>query len=71
MTQITKDLRIGEILNLDCANEIIPFRLEMGMHCIGCPASAMETIEEACMVHGVDADDLVSRINAQLSGADA
>ena len=71
MTQITKDLRIGEILNLDCANEIIPFLLEMGMHCIGCPASAMETIEEACMVHGVDADDLVNRINAQLSGADA
>lgn len=71
MTQITKDLRIGEILNLDCANEVIPFLLEMGMHCIGCPASAMETIEEACMVHGVDADDLVGRINAQLAGSNA
>ena len=71
MTEITKDLRIGEILNLDCANEVIPFLLEMGMHCIGCPASAMETIEEACMVHGVDADDLVARINAQLQKADA
>ncbi len=71
MTEIKKDLRIGEILNLDCANEIIPFLLEMGMHCIGCPASAMETIEEACMVHGVDADDLVARINAHLKEVDA
>ncbi len=71
MTEIKKDLRIGEILNLDCANEIIPFLLEMGMHCIGCPASAMETIEEACMVHGVDADDLVARINARLKEVDA
>ena len=71
MTEIKKDLRISEILNLDCANEIIPFLLEMGMHCIGCPASAMETIEEACMVHGVDADDLVARINARLKEVDA
>ena len=66
MTEIKKDLRIGEILELDCANEIIPFLLNMGMHCIGCPASAMETIEEACMVHGVDADDLVASINNHL-----
>ena len=71
MTEITKELRIGEILNMESANEIIPFLLEMGMHCIGCPASAMETIEEACMVHGVDADDLVGRINARLREVDA
>ena len=71
MTQITKDLRIGEILELDCANEIIPFLLNMGMHCIGCPASAMETIEEACMVHGVDADDLVDSINNHLKEINA
>lgn len=71
MTEIKKDLRIGEILELDCANEIIPFLLNMGMHCIGCPASAMETIEEACMVHGVDADDLVDSINNHLKEINA
>ncbi len=71
MTEIKKDLRIGEILELDCANEIIPFLLNMGMHCIGCPASAMETIEEACMVHGVDADDLVASINNHLKEINA
>ena len=71
MTQINKDLRIGDILSLDCANEIIPFLMQMGMHCIGCPASIMETIEEACMVHGVDADDLVESINKHLKEIDA
>ena len=71
MTEIKKDLRIGEILELDCPNEIIPFLLNMGMHCIGCPASAMETIEEACMVHGVDADDLVASINNHLKEINA
>ena len=71
MTEIKKDLRIGVILELDCANEIIPFLLNMGMHCIGCPASAMETIEEACMVHGVDADDLVASINNHLKEINA
>ena len=71
MTQINKDLRIGDILSLDCANEIIPFLMQMGMHCIGCPASIIETIEEACMVHGVDADDLVESINKHLKEIDA
>ena len=71
MTQINKDIRIGDILSLDCANEIIPFLMQMGMHCIGCPASIMETLEEACMVHGVDADDLVEAINNHLKEADA
>ncbi|MEG2719702.1 MAG: DUF1858 domain-containing protein, partial [Oscillospiraceae bacterium] len=43
--------------------ETVPFFLEMGMHCLGCPSSRGETVEEACMVHGVDADQLVSKIN--------
>ncbi len=71
MTQINKDIRIGDILSLECANEIIPFLMQMGMHCIGCPASIMETLEEACMVHGVDADDLVESINSHLKEIDA
>ena len=59
---ITKDTVIGEILDEDF--EVAPYFLEMGMHCLGCPASRGETIEEACMVHGTDPDELVSQLNA-------
>ena len=65
MTQVTKDTIIGDIL--DNAPDTAPFFLEMGMHCLGCPASRGESIEEACMVHGTDADELVEKINAFLS----
>lgn len=61
MTSITKDMTIGDILDAD--RETIPFFLEMGMHCLGCPASRGESVEEACAVHGVDADELVKKIN--------
>lgn len=61
MTSITKDMTIGDILDAD--RETIPFFLEMGMHCLGCPASRSESVEEACAVHGVDADELVKKIN--------
>lgn len=61
MTSITKDMTIGDILDAD--RETIPFFLEMGMHCLGCPASRGENVEEACAVHGVDADELVKKIN--------
>ncbi len=59
--QITKDTVIGTIL--DSAPETAPFFLEMGMHCLGCPASRGETVEQACMVHGVNADELIAKIN--------
>ena len=65
MTSITKDMTIGDILDAD--RETIPFFLEMGMHCLGCPASRGESIEEACAVHGTDADELVAKINAYLA----
>ena len=66
---ISSDMTIGELLvNFPDA---APILMEEGMHCIGCPASIMETIEEACMVHGVDADDLVESINAHLKEIDA
>ena len=65
MAQITKQTIIGDILDLD--QTTAPFFLEMGMHCLGCPSARGETLEEACMVHGVDADDLVNRINAHLA----
>lgn len=63
--QISKDTVIGTIL--DAAPETAPFFLEMGMHCLGCPSARSETVAQACMVHGVNADDLVSKINAFLA----
>jgi hybrid cluster-associated redox disulfide protein len=63
--QITKDTVIGTIL--DTTPETAPFFLEMGMHCLGCPASRGETVEQACMVHGVNADELIAKINEFLS----
>lgn len=65
MFQVTKDMNIGEIL--DNARETAPFFLEMGMHCLGCPSARGETLEQACMVHGVDADDLIEKINKFLA----
>ena len=64
MAQITKETIIGDILDTDF--EVAPFFLEIGMHCLGCPSSQMETIEEAAMVHGIDADDLIEEINTFL-----
>lgn len=66
MASITKDTIIGEILDLDPTTA--PFFLEMGMHCLGCPSARGETLEQACAVHGVDPDQLVSSINEHLSG---
>ena len=62
---ITKDMLIGDILEIDVG--IAEFLLEMGMHCLGCPASRGETLEEACMVHGADVDELLDKINAYMS----
>ena len=65
--QITKDTLIGDILTMDPTTA--PYFLEMGMHCLGCPSARGESLEQACMVHGVDADELVDKINAQLASA--
>lgn len=58
---ITKDTIIGEIL--DFAPQCAPVFLSIGMHCLGCPASRGETVEQACMVHGVDVDALLAEVN--------
>ena len=58
---VTKDSIIGDVLDQYPAT--VPLFLQIGMHCIGCPASRGESIEEACMVHGADADALVEAIN--------
>lgn len=60
--QVTKETIIGDVLDADF--EVAPFFLEIGMHCLGCPASRGESIEEACAVHGTDADALVEKLNA-------
>ena len=57
-----KNTRIGEILEI--APEKSEILLEIGMHCLGCPASQMETIEEACEVHGIDVDELIEKLNS-------
>ena len=66
MAQIDKNMTVGDILDLD--RETAVYFVNMGMHCLGCPASRGETVEQACMVHGVDADALVKEINAYLAG---
>lgn len=63
--QITKDTIIGDILDADF--EAAPYFLEIGMHCLGCPASRGESIAEACAVHGTDADALVEKLNAHFA----
>ena len=67
MIEITKDTIIGDIL--DVAPQTAPIFLSIGMHCLGCPTSRGETVEEACMVHGVDADEFLSALNAFLGEA--
>lgn len=65
MKEITKDMLIGDILDADKGTAV--FFFEMGMHCLGCPASRGESVEEACIVHGVDTDTLIARINEYLA----
>ncbi|MCD8211786.1 MAG: DUF1858 domain-containing protein [Oscillospiraceae bacterium] len=61
MAEITKDTIIGDIL--DIAPDTAPIFMSIGMHCLGCPASRGETVEEACMVHGVDVNELLAELN--------
>lgn len=64
MSAVTKESLIGDILDMD--EGTAPFFFEMGMHCLGCPSSRGESIEEACMVHGVSCDELIEKINKYL-----
>lgn len=67
METFTKNTTIGELLLVypECA----PILMEIGMHCLGCPSAQMETLGEAAMVHGIDADLLVEKINAARAAA--
>ena len=63
--KIKKDMVISKVITL--APETVDVFLEFGMHCVGCMAAAGETIEEACEVHGIDPDELVEALNAQIA----
>ena len=65
MAQISKDMTIGEILRIDF--DIAPILMSMGMHCLGCPASQGESLEEACFVHGMNPDEIMEDINDYLA----
>ena len=62
---VTKDMLIGDILRIDFG--IAPILMENGMHCVGCPASQGESLEEAAMVHGMDVDVVLNQINEYLA----
>ena len=61
MAKVSKDMLIGQLLQIDA--NIAPILMSAGMHCLGCPSSQMESLEEAAMVHGLDVDVLVNQIN--------
>ena len=63
--KVTKDMTSGQLLSV--APLVAPVLMEVGMHCLGCPSAQAETLEEAAMVHGLDADLLVEKINASLN----
>ena len=65
MATVRKDTLIGDILDMD--RDTAPYFLEMGMHCLGCPSARGESLEEACMVHGVDVNELIEKINKHLA----
>ena len=63
--KIDKDILIGELINVDI--NIVPILMGAGMHCIGCPSSQMESLDEACMVHGIETETMVNAINEYLA----
>lgn len=63
---VTKETNLGEILDADPTTAI--YFMQIGMHCLGCPASRGENLEQACWVHGIDVDELVEQLNAHFAG---
>jgi hybrid cluster-associated redox disulfide protein len=64
MAKVTKDMIIADVLNMDRGTT--PIFLNSGMHCLGCPSSSGESIEDACAIHGIDADKLIADLNNYL-----
>ena len=63
--EITKQTKMGEMIEYDRGIAVV--LMDSGMHCVGCPASIGESLEEACMVHGLDADEVLAKINEYLA----
>lgn len=64
---VDKKMLLGQILQTEKAEKIAEVLFENGMHCFGCPSAQMESLEEACAVHGLDCDELVSKINQAIA----
>jgi len=64
MAKVTKDMTIAEVLRID--EGTAPIFMQFGMHCLGCPVSTGESIEQASAVHGINADELVNALNDYL-----
>ncbi|SCP97194.1 DUF1858 domain-containing protein [Anaerobium acetethylicum] len=69
MVKVEKSMIIGDILRT--YSGVAPILMESGMHCLGCPSSQMESLSDACMVHGIDADTLVNKLNDYLAATEA
>ena len=65
MATITRDMSIGQVLEIN--RETAPIMMEYGMHCMGCPFSLMESLEQGCAAHGTDVEELVDKLNAFLA----
>ena len=65
MAKVTKDMIISDILKLDRGT--IPILLNIGMHCLGCPSSSGESLEDACAIHGIDVEQVVKELNDYLA----
>ena len=61
MNRVTKDITIGELLQIN--SDVAPILMSAGMHCLGCPASQAESVADAAAVHGIDSDALLEQIN--------
>ncbi|MDD4438858.1 MAG: DUF1858 domain-containing protein [Tissierellia bacterium] len=66
--EITKNMYIGEVLQIDPG--LAGILMEAGMHCLGCPSSQRESLEEAAMVHGFNADELVKKLNSHINSVE-
>jgi len=71
MEKVTKDMLIGDILRKDTGTGIAEILMRSGMHCVGCPSAANESLEQAGMVHNIDSDMLIEEINQYLQTAQA
>ena len=69
MAKVSRDMLVGELVNTH--PERIDTLLDVGMHCLGCPSSQMESLEDACLVHGLNPNEVLSALNTKLAELEA